>query len=145
MPNWQTWTVADVVRWLIEHGPRSMFDPTIISLLRHTLALGPQGVKMKTIYSDVFVRSRRQVFSANDPTGTGKREPHGPDPELLQDMMSGALIQRLLIDQDDSCEAAFSRLCRTTAYCIRTYSGLISYTRSLGRRSKNRLPALVSG
>ena len=64
MPNWQTWTVADVVRWLIEHGQRSMFDPTIISLLRHTLALGPQGVKLKTIYADVFACSRRQVFSA---------------------------------------------------------------------------------
>jgi hypothetical protein len=63
VPNWQTWIVADVVRWLIEHGQRSMFDPTIISLLRHTLALGPQGVKLRqSIRMFLFARDGKSFL-----------------------------------------------------------------------------------
>jgi AcrR family transcriptional regulator len=105
--DWNSRSIDEVMDWLVANGPRVMLEPLNDSLLRHTMALGPESLQLKCTYWDVFLRPRRAAFTAmiRRARAEGKLE-DGPDPEILQDMLTGALFHRLLVDPAEKSETA---------------------------------------
>ena len=84
--------------WFVENVPKQMLNPLYRSLSRSVLALGDTS-DLKAIYSDAVLRPRREAFSnmilRARSAGT---LPDGMDPNLIQDMLSGALLHQILLE-----------------------------------------------
>jgi AcrR family transcriptional regulator len=82
------------------------------------LALGDSS-ELKAIYSEAVLRPRRAAFSdmIRRARGAGTL-PDGIDPELIQDMLSGALLHQILLEPADQTEE------QLRDYIIRLLTGL---------------------
>lgn len=72
-------------------------DPLSVGLLRQMLALAPDNPIKRTYWSTV-IEPRREVFAKMIVSARESGEiPPGPEPELLQDLLAGAVAYRLLM------------------------------------------------
>src|SRR6185312_7765177 len=93
--DWAQRPISEVLDWYVENVPRQMLNPFYRSLSRSVLALGDTS-KVKTIYAQTVLRPRREAFSnmIRRARSVGAL-PDGLDPELIQDMLSGALLHQI--------------------------------------------------
>jgi AcrR family transcriptional regulator len=96
--DWAERPISEVMDWFIENVPRQMLNPLYRSLSRNVLALGDSSA-LKAIYSDAVLRPRREAFSAMIRRARSAGAlPDGLAPELIQDMLSGALLHQVLLE-----------------------------------------------
>jgi AcrR family transcriptional regulator len=90
--------ISEVMDWFVENVPKQMLNPLYRSLSRSVLALGDAS-DLKAIYSESVLRPRREAFSnmIRRARSVGTL-PDGPDPDLIQDMLSGALLHQILLE-----------------------------------------------
>lgn len=116
--DWAERPISEVMDWFVENVPRQMLNPLYRSLSRSVLALGDSS-DLKAIYSDAVLRPRREAFSKmiRRARGTGAL-PDGLDPDLIQDMLSGALLHQILLEPAGQTEEQLRE------YIIRLLGGL---------------------
>jgi AcrR family transcriptional regulator len=96
--DWAERPMSEVMDWFIENIPRQMLDPRYRSLSRSVLALD-ESSELKAIYANTVLRPRREAFSAMIRRARSAGElPDGLDPELIQDMLTGALLHQVLLE-----------------------------------------------
>jgi AcrR family transcriptional regulator len=96
--GWAERPLSEVMDWFVENVPRQMLNPLYRNLSRSVLALGETS-ELKAIYSDAVLRPRREAFSKM--IRRARRAgalPDGLNPDLIQDMLSGALLHRNLLE-----------------------------------------------
>jgi AcrR family transcriptional regulator len=96
--GWAERPLSEVMDWFVENVPRQMLNPLYRNLSRSVLALGETS-ELKAIYSDAVLRPRREAFSKM--IRRARRAgalPDGLNPDLIQDMLSGALLHRILLE-----------------------------------------------
>ncbi len=116
--DWAERPISEVMDWFVQNVPRQMLNPHYRSLSRSVLALDDSS-ELKAIYSEAVLRPRREAFSkmirrARD---TGAL-PDGLDPDLIQDMLSGALLHQILLEPARQTEEQLRE------YIIRLLGGL---------------------
>lgn len=116
--DWADRPISDVVKWSVDNVPRHMLNPLYRSLSRRMLALDDSS-KLKAIYSEMVLRPRRAAISKSirRARATGA-VPDGIDPELIQDMLTGALLHQILFAPGDQTEDQLKD------YVIRLLTGL---------------------
>jgi hypothetical protein len=94
--DWAARLVREVMAWFLENVPRQMLNPLYRSLSRNVLSLADTS-EVKAIYADAVLRPRREAFSAMIRRARAAGElPDGIDPDLIQDMLSGALLHQIV-------------------------------------------------
>jgi AcrR family transcriptional regulator len=116
--DWAERSISEVMDWFVENVPRQMLNPLYRSLSRSVLALGDSS-PLKAIYFEAVLRPRREAFSAliRRARGSGAL-PDGLDPDLIQDMLSGALLHQILLEPAGQTEE------QLRVYIIRLLGGL---------------------
>jgi len=95
-----------------------MLNPLYRSLLRGVVALG-ESSELKAIYSNTVLRPRREAFSAMIRRARAEGLlPEGLDPEIIQDMLSGALLHQMLLEPGGQSEK------QLRDYIVRLLKGL---------------------
>jgi len=122
--DWDERPISEVMDWFVENVPRQMLNPLYRSLSRSVLALHEKS-ELKAIYSEAVLRPRRAAFSnmIRRARAAGSL-PDGLDPELIQDMLTGALLHQILFDPADQTEQ------QLRDYVIRLLTGLGLLTES---------------
>jgi AcrR family transcriptional regulator len=116
--DWADRPISEVMEWFVENVPRQILDPLYRSLSRSVLALGDSS-ELKAIYSEAVLRPRREAFSKMIRRARASGALcEGLDPDLLQDMLSGALLHRVLLEPAHQTEEELR------AYIIRLLEGL---------------------
>ncbi|MDL2410778.1 TetR/AcrR family transcriptional regulator [Rhizobium calliandrae] len=116
--DWAERPISEVMDWFVENVPRQMLNPLYRGLSRSVLALGEKS-ELKAIYSEAVLRPRRAAFSnmIRRARATGAL-PSSLDPELIQDMLIGALLHQILLEPADQTEE------QLRDYIIRLLTGL---------------------
>lgn len=116
--DWAERPISEVMDWFVENVPRQLLNPLYRGLSRSVLALGEKS-ELKAIYSEAVLRPRRAAFSnmIRRARATGAL-PGGLDPELIQDMLTGALLHQILLEPADQTEE------QLRDYIIRLLTGL---------------------
>jgi hypothetical protein len=88
--------VGEVLEMFRELTVAAVRDPLSVGLLRQMLALEPTN-PIKRAYWSTGIEPRREVFAKMIVSARATGEiPPGPQPELLQDLLAGAIAYRLL-------------------------------------------------
>ena len=96
--DWAQRPHSAVVAVFKELTVQALVDPHSMDLLRQVTAL-PADSPVKLHYWAQIVRPRRDTFSVIIRAARARGElPAGPDPDLLQDQLAGALLYRSLVD-----------------------------------------------
>ncbi len=98
MPGWAERSFGDVLDLFEEQVIKAGEDTFARNLLRHVLALGPDGAGIKRLYWTEIILPRRRTFTSMIEAARLSGEVSGTtDPDLIQDQMAGALAYRLLL------------------------------------------------
>jgi AcrR family transcriptional regulator len=104
--DWERRSLDEMLDWLIEVAPRAMRDPFQRRLMAQALAMGPGAARLRAIYWDAVVKPREALFLRLIAQAQVEgRVSATASPALIQDMMAGALLQRMLFDEAESNEA----------------------------------------
>jgi len=116
--DWAERPISEVMAWFVENVPRQMLNPYYRSLSRSVLALDDSS-ELKAIYLETVLRPRRDAFSKmiRRARATGTL-PDGLDPDLVQDMLSGALLHQILLEPAGQTEE------QLRGYIVRLLGGL---------------------
>ena len=116
--DWAERPISEVMEWFVENVPRQMLNPYYRSLSRSVLALDDSS-ELKAIYLETVLRPRRDAFSKmiRRARATGTL-PDGLDPDLVQDMLSGALLHQILLEPAGQTEE------QLRGYIVRLLGGL---------------------
>ncbi|WP_195180351.1 TetR/AcrR family transcriptional regulator [Mesorhizobium sp. INR15] len=118
LSNWAERPMSEVMDWFIENVPRQMLNPLYRNLSRNVLALGETS-DLKAAYTRAVLRPRREAFSAMIRRARAQGDlPEGLDPDLIQDMLSGALLHQVLLESTHQTEASLRN------YVVRLLMGL---------------------
>ena len=116
--DWTARPMSEVMEWFIENVPRQMLNPFYRNLSRSMLALGDSS-ELKSAYCKMVLQPRRDAFSAMIRAARAAGElQDGADPDLIQDMLSGALLHQVLIEPAGASEADLRE------YVVRLLKGL---------------------
>ena len=116
--DWAERPISEVMDWFVENVPRQMLNPYYRSLSRSVLALDDSS-ELKAIYLETVLRPRQEAFSKmiRRARATGTL-PDGLDPDLVQDMLSGALLHQILLGPAEQTEEQLRE------YIVRLLGGL---------------------
>jgi len=116
--DWAERPISEVMAWFVENVPRQMLNPYYRSLSRSVLALDDSS-ELKAIYAETVLRPRQDAFSKmiRRARATGTL-PDGLDPDLVQDMLSGALLHQILLGPAEQTEEQLRE------YIVRLLGGL---------------------
>ena len=116
--DWAERPISEVMAWFVENVPRQMLNPYYRSLSRSVLALDDSS-ELKAIYAETVLRPRQDAFSKmiRRARATGTL-PDGLDPDLVQDMLSGALLHQILLEPAGQTEE------QLRGYIVRLLGGL---------------------
>jgi len=116
--DWAERPICEVMAWFVANVPRQMLDPRYRSLTRSVLALDDSS-QLKAIYSDAVLRPRREGFSRMIRRARlAGVLADGLDPDLILDMLTGALLHQILLEPCDQTEE------QLRAYIVRLLRGL---------------------
>jgi AcrR family transcriptional regulator len=105
--DWTGRSLDEMLEWLVAETPKAMLDPFYRRLMVQTVALGPHGAGLRQLYWDAFVQPRSDVFTRLIAQAQASgRVTSMAAPALLQDMLAGALLQRMLLDPAEPTEAS---------------------------------------
>ncbi|WP_139416045.1 TetR/AcrR family transcriptional regulator [Agromyces laixinhei] len=98
LEDWTDRTLDAILDIFVDRAAAALDDAFARNLLRHLVALGPDGEAITHTYLAEMIVPRREAFSAKirEAQARGQIEPTR-DPDLMQDLLAGALIQRLLL------------------------------------------------
>lgn len=95
--DWASRPIREVLDMFLELTVAAANDPLSVGLLRQMLALEP-GNPIKRAYWSTVIEPRREVFAEMIMSARAKGEiAPGLEPELLQDVLAGAIAYRLLM------------------------------------------------
>jgi len=116
--DWAERPISEVMDWFVENVPRQMLNPYYRSLSRGVLALDDSS-ELKAIYLETVLRPRQEAFSKmiRRARATGTL-PDGLDADLVQDMLSGALLHQILLQPAEQTEE------QLRGYIVRLLGGL---------------------
>jgi AcrR family transcriptional regulator len=98
LPDWHDRPLTEILATFERQLVDVALRPDSLALLRQVVALGPEGAAIKRLYWQEIVLPRRAALSSIISAARSRGElPPGPDPDLLQDQLSGALLYRLLL------------------------------------------------
>lgn len=106
------------VRMMLETVPQTLADGALAPLAARLLGASQSHPELVRAYWDGMLAPRRTAFgqAVAAMQAAGRLDP-AVDPEVFQDMLSGALLYRLLLDPPGSADA-------WRAYCRRLLAGL---------------------
>lgn len=112
--DWASRPIADVLDLFQRLTAAAASDPFSVGLLRQVLALENDS-PIKRAYWSTVVEPRREVFAKMILAARKSGElPPGPDPEMVQDLLAGAIAYRLLMHpgrlDEQQAERYISRL-----------------------------------
>ncbi len=95
--DWTSRPLGEILDIFVDQTVAAFSDPFARNLLRQLFALSDQEAEIKHLYWSTIVEPRRKAFSLIIRQAQERRE-IGPDldPELMQDLLGGALSYRLL-------------------------------------------------
>lgn len=98
LEDWAERPLEEILDLFVERAAAALDDVFARNLLRQLVALGPEGATITQAYLVGMFVPRREEFSAKirGAQDDGHIDP-GLDPDLMQDLLAGALIQRLLL------------------------------------------------
>jgi AcrR family transcriptional regulator len=95
--GWASRPIGEVLDLFLELTVAATSDPLSVGLLRQVLALEP-GSPIKSRYWATVIEPRREKFATMILAARHRGElPPGPEPELAQDLLAGAIAYRLLM------------------------------------------------
>lgn len=95
--DWASRPIGEVLEMFRELTVAAAGDPLSVGLLRQMLALKPNH-PIKRAYWSTVIEPRREVFAKMIMSARAKGEiPPGLEPQLLQDLLAGAIAYRLLM------------------------------------------------
>jgi len=98
LPDWQDRPLTEILATFERQLVEVALQPDSLALLRQIVALGSEGAAIKRLYWQEIVLPRRKALTKIITAARVRGElPPGPDPDLIQDQLSGALIYRLLL------------------------------------------------
>jgi AcrR family transcriptional regulator len=105
--DWENRSLNEMLDWLVAEAPRAMLNPFYRRLMAQTIALSGDAARLRAAYWDAIIRPRSAVFLRliAEAQAAGRLAATTP-PALIQDMMAGALMHRMLLDPDQPTEAA---------------------------------------
>ena len=96
--DWAARSHAEVMAIFRTMTVQALTDGRSMDLLRQVSAL-PADSAVREAYWSAVVAPRREIYSAMVRAARGRGElPPGPDPDLLQDQLAGALSYRVLVN-----------------------------------------------
>ncbi len=98
LEDWADGTLEEILDLFVARAATALEDEFARNLLRQLVALGPDGSAITQTYLVEMFAPRRGAFAARirEAQDDGQIDP-ALDPELMQDLLAGALIQRLLL------------------------------------------------
>lgn len=98
LEDWAERPLEEILELFVERAAAALQDAFARNLVRQLVALGPDGGQITQTYLVEMFVPRREAFSEK----IREAQAHGQidpclDPELMQDLLAGALIQRLLV------------------------------------------------
>lgn len=98
LEDWAEKPLVEILALFVDRAAAALEDGFARDLLRQLVALGLDGGMITQTYLVEMFAPRREAFSAKirQAQDEGQIDP-GLDPELMQDLLAGALIQRLLL------------------------------------------------
>lgn len=98
LEDWAQRPLEEILDLFVERAAAALQDPFARNLLRQLVALGPDGGEITQTYLVEMFVPRRDAFSEKirQAQVDGQIDP-SLDPGLMQDLLAGALIQRLLL------------------------------------------------
>jgi AcrR family transcriptional regulator len=98
--DWADRSLAEVIAAFEQLTAAALVDARSVGLLRQMVALDTDS-PIKRQYWSTIVQPRRDIFTQMIVTARSRGElAPGPDPELLQDQLGGALLYRALMCPD---------------------------------------------
>lgn len=95
--DWASRPIGEVLEMFRELTVAAARDPLSVGLLRQMVALEPDH-PIKRAYWSTVIEPRREVFAKMIMSARATGEiARGPEPELLQDLLAGAIAYRLLM------------------------------------------------
>lgn len=98
LEDWTDRPLGVILDLFVDRASAALEDEFARDLLRQLVALGPDGGAITQTYLVEMFAPRREAFSAKirEAQDDGQIDP-ALDPELMQDLLAGALIHRLLL------------------------------------------------
>src|SRR5699024_6128051 len=98
LEDWADRPLGAILDLFVERAAAALEDDFARDLVRQLVALGPDGGTVTQTYLTAMVAPRRAAFSARirEAQADGQIDP-ALDPELMQDLLSGAVIHRMLL------------------------------------------------
>jgi AcrR family transcriptional regulator len=103
LENWADRSLNEILDIFAEQTAAVSADPFARKLIRQLYALGERDTTIKQAYWSTIVEPRRKAFTAiiRQAQRRGQINPN-LNPEIMQDMLSGAIAYRLLAHPDDT-------------------------------------------
>lgn len=98
LEDWADRPLEVILDLFVERAAAALEDAFTRSLVRQLVALGPDAGAITQTYLTEMVAPRREAFTAKirEAQAGGQIDP-ALDPELMQDLLAGAMIHRLLL------------------------------------------------
>lgn len=111
--DWSVVTADDLERIMVEAAPRTLSEPRAARLFSRLLASSLAHPELIGAYVEGYLAPRRVAFAiAVERMKSAGRLPPETDPEAVQDMLSGAILVRLLTAAEPLSEAGWRDYCR---------------------------------
>ncbi|MGG6896066.1 MULTISPECIES: TetR/AcrR family transcriptional regulator [Rhizobium] len=97
LEDWASRPLGEILEIFVDQTAAAFSDPFARNLLRQLFALSDQEAEIKHLYWSTIVEPRRKAFSLIIRQAQQNHEiDQSLDPELMQDLLSGAISYRLL-------------------------------------------------
>ena len=104
--DWETLPLDELLERFIALAPKLMTDPAHRRLLGQAIRAAPSAPEIVTVYWEAFLKPRRESFARL--LAVARAQGHLQSTiasDLLEDMLAGALMYRLLLEPGEPTEA----------------------------------------
>ena len=117
--DWSAVGADHLEQILLEIAPQTLADPQAARLFSRLLTAGLSHPELIGAYVEGYLAPRRAAFAqAVERMKAEGRLPSHTDPEVVQDMLSGAILVRLLTSGGPLSQAAWAAYCRRLVQSI---------------------------
>ncbi|APX32204.1 hypothetical protein BH708_05110 [Brachybacterium sp. P6-10-X1] len=106
LEDWTNWPLLAILDQFVRRAAAALNDGFARDLIRQLVALGPDGDAITQTYLAEMFTPRRDAFSAKirEAQADGQID-RSLDPEIMQDLLAGALIHKMLLWGDHATNA----------------------------------------